>query len=364
MGAQVKEHRTALDTRMDGVQATLQNVEQTLAKFQTEGGHTGNFVSSQTVSAQVLADADSSLEDLRSGRIKSVRMSLPTLQMSPQAATITSSDVYPTSERDSEVYGPMRRPLSIRDLLVNRRTSASAIEYLRVTRTGIAAIQAVEGDQKTELALNFSLESAGVKTIACWIPASRQALDDSTMLGDYIDIELRDSLQLAEDAQLLKGSGVGANILGLMTVASAYSRAQTGDTPSDTLRRAITQVQLPRGVVSGVVISPQGLERLELEKELEGRYLFAYSVTDANGRATVWRVPAVVTDVMGASEFMVSDFVRAARLYDRMQATVEIATQHADFFTRNLVAILAEERLALTVNRPDLLVIGAFAPAA
>ena len=92
----------------------------------------------------------------------------------------------------------------------------------------------------------------------------------------------------------------------------------------------------------------------------EGRYLFTYAVTDANGGATVWRVPAVVTDAMAAGEFMVGDFTRAARLYDRMQATVEIATQHADFFTRNLVAILAEERVALTVNRPDLLVIGNF----
>ncbi len=145
-----------------------------------------------------------------------------------------------------------------------------------------------------------------------------------------------------------------------MTVASASNRGQAGDGPSDTIRRAITQVQLARGVVSGIVINPQGLERLELEKDGEGRYLFTYAVTDANGGATVWRVPAVVTDAMAAGEFMVGDFTRAARLYDRMQATVEIATQHADFFTRNLVAILAEERVALTVNRPDLLVIGNF----
>ena len=39
---------------------------------------------------------------------------------------------------------------------------------------------------------------------------------------------------------------------------------------------------------------------------------------------------------------------------------MEIATQHADFLTRNLVAILAEERVALTVPRPDMLVRGAF----
>ena len=56
-------------------------------------------------------------------------------------------------------------------------------------------------------------------------------------------------------------------------------------------------------------------------------------------------------------------FSRAAKLYDRWEATVEVATEHADFFIRNLVAILAEERVALTINRPDLLIIGTFAPA-
>ena len=41
-----------------------------------------------------------------------------------------------------------------------------------------------------------------------------------------------------------------------------------------------------------------------------------------------------------------------------------MATEHADFFVRNLVAVLAEERVALTVPRPDLLVTGSFNPPA
>jgi HK97 family phage major capsid protein len=194
-------------------------------------------------------------------------------------------------------------------------------------------------------------------------PDPNFALDDEAMLGDYLDTELRDALQLTEDAQLLKGDGNGTNINGLWTQAVAYNRAVAGDSPSDTLRRAITQVQLSHGVVSGAVINPIGLELLELDKDNEGRYQVAYAVTDADGRTIVWRVPVVVTDALAADEFLVGDFSRAARLYDRQQATVEIATQHADFFTRNLVAILAEERLALTVGRPDMLVKGKFTPA-
>lgn len=369
VGAQVKEFRTSTDAKMAELAANLQHTQQALAKIETGGGPAGGGRRPERVSAKVLAEAEGSLEALRNGTQKSVRMSIPTFF--PQAATIVSEDLYIPGQRDPEVFGPLRRPYSVRDLLITRPTSAPSIEYLRGTRTGSAAIQAAEGDAKAELAMDFSLHQAAVKTIAAWVPASRQVLDDATMLADYIDLELRDALRLTEDAQLLKGDGTGANILGLWTTATAYNRGTgtagavgSGDAPLDTMRRAITQLQIARGTPTGIVISPIGLEKLELSKDSNGNYLLDLDVRDQNGRATVWRVPAVVTDAIGADEFMLGDFARAARLYDRQQATVEVATQHADFFTRNLVAILAEERIALTINRPTMLIIGTFAPVA
>ncbi len=370
VGAQVKEHRASLDSRLDEIQANLQNTQQALAKLENNGGPVRAGVGGgERVSAKVLAEAEGRLESLRNGTQKGVRMSLPTFF--PQAATIVSEDLHIPGQRDPEVFGPLRRPYSVRDLLITRPTSAPSIEYLRGTRTGSAAIQAVEGDAKAELAMDFTLHQAAVKTIAAWVPASRQVLDDATMLADYIDLELRDALRLTEDAQLLKGNGTGANILGLWTSATAYNRGSgtsgavgSGDAPLDTMRRAITQLQLARGTPTGIVINPVGLEKLELSKDSNGNYVMDLDVRDQNGRATVWRVPAVVTDAIGADEWMLGDFNRAARLYDRQQATVEVATEHADFFTRNLVAILAEERVALTINRPTMLIIGTFEPVA
>lgn len=260
------------------------------------------------------------------------------------------------------MYGPLARPTSVRDLLIVTPTAAPSVEFLRGTRTGAAAVQAVEGTQKAELELALTLHQAPVYTIAAWLPASRQVLDDNASLAAFINLELTDALRLAEDAQLLKGTGTN-QIHGLWTQAAAYSRAVTGDTPNDTLRRAITQVQLARGVANGIIINPAGLERLELEKDSEGRYVSSFAVTDEQGRTVTWRVPVVVTDALGTDEFLVGDFARAARLYDRQQAVVEVNPSHADFFTRNLVAILAEERVALTVPRPTLLVKGEFAEA-
>lgn len=339
--------------------ARLQHVEQCIAGADMRGG-AGGAPAAQRVSAKVLAEAGEDLDALRSGRLKSVRMSVTS--MHPQAAMIGSTDLGLPAERDPEVYGPMRRVASVRDLLITRPTTAPAIEYLRATRTGSAALQAAEGDAKAELAMGFTLLQAAVRTIACWVPASRQALDDMSMLADYIDGELRDALRLKEDQQLLKGDGTGANIEGLWTVASAFNRGSvvTSPSPADVLRLAITQLQLARGTPTGIILNPVGLELLELQKDADGNYSLPLKVNDQNGRTVVWRVPTVVTDAIDEDEWMVGDFVRAARLYDRQQATVEIATQHADYFIRNMLALLCETRVALTIPRPDLLIIGTF----
>ena len=40
---------------------------------------------------------------------------------------------------------------------------------------------------------------------------------------------------------------------------------------------------------------------------------------------------------------------------------MRVAEQHADFFVKNMVAILCEERLGFTVERPAAIVSGTFA---
>jgi len=40
-------------------------------------------------------------------------------------------------------------------------------------------------------------------------------------------------------------------------------------------------------------------------------------------------------------------------LYDREEATIRVSEQHSDFFVRNAIVVLAEQRLALAVKRPE-----------
>jgi hypothetical protein len=53
-----------------------------------------------------------------------------------------------------------------------------------------------------------------------------------------------------------------------------------------------------------------------------------------------------------------------ATLYDREQKSVRVSESHADFFVKNGVAILAEERSAFAIELPKAFAKGTFTPAA
>ena len=59
---------------------------------------------------------------------------------------------------------------------------------------------------------------------------------------------------------------------------------------------------------------------------------------------------------------MTGAFSMGAQIFDRWLSRVEVATENEDDFVKNLVTILAEERLALAVYRPEAFVYGNLAP--
>ena len=95
------------------------------------------------------------------------------------------------------------------------------------------------------------------------------------MLAATIDGELRYGLGVAEEGELLFGSGSGQHILGIVPQATAYETARnsTGDTAFDTLAHAIAQAETALLPASGIVMNNDDLEQLKVIKDDEGRYI-------------------------------------------------------------------------------------------
>lgn len=265
-------------------------------------------------------------------------------------------------QRLGMVAGTMQR-LFIRDLLTAGRTASNSLEFVRETgfTNNADVVSENPTNAKPESQITFELDSVPVATIAHWIKASKQVLADAPMLASYIDGRLRYGLKLKEEAQLLNGSGVGLNITGLMTAATAYSNPgvnPVGETAIDRLRLAMLQVTLAEYDADGIVLSPIDWTAIELTKTTDQAYLF----TSPTGMQTpiLWGRPVVASQSLTAGDFLVGAFGQAAQLWDREDARVTISTEDNDNFTKNMVTMLCEERVGLTIFRPEALVAGDF----
>jgi HK97 family phage major capsid protein len=261
------------------------------------------------------------------------------------------------------LISPAQQRLFLRDLLSWGRTGSNSIEYVRETgfTNGADVVSENPANPKPQSDLAFEPQIASVATIAHWVPASRQVLSDVAMLQSYIDGRLRYGLKLKEEAQLLKGSGVGLNINGLYTQASNYVNpgvSVQAETAIDRLRIALLQVNLAEYEGDGIVLSPLDWAAIELTKTTDNKYLF----TTPTGLAVpgLWGRPVVATQAMDAGDFLVGSFQQGAQGWDREDVSVTVSTEDRDNFVKNMVTILCEERVGLTVYRPEAFVKGDF----
>jgi HK97 family phage major capsid protein len=262
---------------------------------------------------------------------------------------------------NSEFYGlgapgGYQRPLTIRDLITTGTTGTDAIEYaLEGTFTNNAAPVAEatttsgSSGAKPESDMAFSKSSTTVKTIAHWVAATRRALADAGQLRMYIDQFLRYGLDEELEDQILRGDGAGENFTGVLNVSGTQSQAY--DTSLlVTTRRARTKVQVGgRAMPTAYVLHPYDWEDLDLTMDGENR--FYWGGPSVIGQPRLWGLPVVESEGMTEGVAVVADWRRAV-LLDREQAQIFVSDSHSDFFTRNLVAILAELRAAFFIIRP------------
>jgi HK97 family phage major capsid protein len=266
-------------------------------------------------------------------------------------------------ERVPGIITEPERAFRIRDLLAKATTTSNSIEFVRETLfTDNAAVvaESKEGSggevEKPESGLTFENDSVPVVTVAHWIPATRQVVADAPGLAAYINSRLIYGLKLEEEDQLLNQTGA-PNIDGLINQAQAFNIAlNADDTAIDIIRKGVLQARLAEYPVNGVVLHPTDFANIELLKDSTGRYIWV--TVPEGGQMRLWRVPVVETTAITEGTFLLGAFGLGAQIWDRETVGIRISEHHADFFIKNMVAILCEERIALTVYRPQAFVTG------
>jgi HK97 family phage major capsid protein len=350
---ELKEKVDKALTEQAGLRAVVGEIEQKMAR---RGGDGHASQANMTPGEQFIANerVKEFCESRSRGR---VRVDLATITTTTAGAT---RDVLVPPDRVAGILALPERRLTVRDLITPGRTGSNAIQYVRETGFTDNAAVVSEGATKPQSDVAFELITVPVTTIAHWMLASKQILDDAPALQSHIDGRLRYGLAYAEERELLLGDGTGVHLDGLIPNATAYSAAFTPDNSQmvDELRLAILQSELALFPATGIVLHPTNWAQIELLKDAEERYIWANP--NMMGMKTLWSLPVVATPAMTSDKFLVGAFKLACQVFDREDANVEISTEDSDNFRKNLITLRAEERLALAIYRPEALIYGTF----
>jgi HK97 family phage major capsid protein len=245
-------------------------------------------------------------------------------------------------------------PLLVADLFAQGTTTSNLLTYMREKVFTNAAAPVLEGGSKPESTLTFESASDPVRKLAHWLPVTEEMLEDEPAVRAYIDARLRLGILQKEEQQLLNGTGVAPELAGLLTRAGlGASIARTDpDTNADALLKQKMALFASSLLLSdGFILNPTNWTSILLLKTTQGTYLAGGPFSPIQ-TPTLWGDPVAVTPATVAGTGIVGAFKTGAQIFRKGGIRVESSNSHVDYFVKNLVAIRAEERLALCVYRP------------
>lgn len=318
--------------------------------------------------------------DKRSEKFKAGKVLIPRYDDGPQEQFASSPPIVtgnPVYLVPPDVAPGIRRPrdyaLTARDVLASGRTTSDTIYFVRellFTNNAAEVAQSTAFDPTAASATNakpystltFEQASAPVVTVAHWTPITRQAIADSAQLQSYVENRLLVGLDRRINSQIVNGTGAGATMTGLLGTsgiqvadAAYFAGAAVNDVGTDNevfnrILRGITLTELVGDAqATFVMLNPYDLEVLQTSSDAMRAYL-AGGPFAASPVPRVWGLPIARDRAVPRGTGIVGDGTMA-QVWDREDANILIDTI-MDQFIHNMLTILAEARLALTVFRP------------
>ncbi len=283
--------------------------------------------------------------------------------------TLTGADANVAPDRKPGIVPGAAPVLTLESLLPSTATSSNAIEFTKEASYTNSAAEAAEGAAKAESALTWSLVNMPVSTVAHWIKISRQLAMDNVALAAYVNARMTYGVNRRVETQLVSGNGTAPNISGFLNTgnftAHGYANANLGTVLKKLvlIRRIIGDLQNAGYAPDGIVLNPVDWAIIETDLMTEGSGNTARVSVDAVGRPTLFGLPVVASVGMTSDNVAVGAFAQASMIYNREGVIVELSDSDSDNFTKNLVTVRAERRLALATEIPAAIRAGDLTPA-
>ena len=271
--------------------------------------------------------------------------------------TLTGSDTNAAPQRNAGIVGGAVLPFSMEALLPSTTTTSNAIEFTKEASFTNSAAEAAEGTEKGESALTWSLVNMPVSTVAHWIKISKQLAADAPALAAYVNTRMAYGVNQKVDTQLVIGDGVAPNISGTYDTgnftAHGIANAALGSTLKKCvlIRKVMADLYAAGYPADAIVLNPADWAAIEIDLMTTAAGQTLYSVTES-GQPRLFGLPVIQAIGMAADTFQVGRFSEAYMVYNREGVVVEMSDSDSDNFTKNLITLRAERRLALATEKP------------
>lgn len=259
--------------------------------------------------------------------------------------------------------GVRRQRLFVRDLLSVQQTGLGSIPYIRELNAATnetAASAVAEASAKPEVTMEFERDDAPVRKLAAWIQATEEVLMDAATLRGYIDERLGYMVQLREEKQVIgvgAGGGNAPNLKGILDFTGVQTNTGLF---YDGVGTSIGKIELVDGDADGVAVNPGDFWAAVTDRHTDFYDGNAFGIGGGAPfempRITAWGLPVVRTRSLASGTAIVGSWRMGATLFEREGVTIRTTDSHASLFISNTWVILAEERVALAVHRPDFFV--------
>lgn len=282
--------------------------------------------------------------------------------------TLTGSDPNVAPDRKPEIVPGATQPLVLESLYGHVPTSSNAIEFTKEASFTNSAAEAAEGSAKAESALTWSLVNMPISTVAHWIKISRQLAADNRALAAYVNNRMVYGVNRRVETQLGAGDGVAPNISGILDTgnftAHGYADANLGTVLKKfvLVRKVIADLWAAGYPATAILLNPADWATMEIDLLTSTSNAVRVGV-NAAGQQTLFGVPVVQSVGITADSFAVGNFAMHGTIYDREGVVVELSDSDSDNFTKNLVTVRAERRLALATEIPAAVRAGDLTPA-
>lgn len=255
------------------------------------------------------------------------------------------------------------QPLTFLDMISRGSIGGNSFEYLQITavqrNAALVPDEILPNDTtlKPLSDLSTNLADAKVYTYADGYTVTNQLLADAPAMASYLNNQLSYNINSVIADKLLNGTGANGQPTGLLNTDGVQHQAAAGDDPvtiPTTVRKALTSLSKINAPVTGMLLSPEDAEALDLMQD--GQKRFFGNGPFGSGPNTLWGRPWAVEASLPQGTALVGN-LKTITLLDREGLSVLAFNQHADYARRNLVYVRAELRAAQAIFKPAEIVV-------